>query len=725
MQWSLELKWRSKTYMDANQHQHISMAWNVGRTVSGIPPRVRDIADSSVVTTVSNNMRYACLEATMEMVRNLEMMSFGERYDAAVRGLMTISYGVPIKVMCVGLYPYEQNILPTIATALAYSPMKCIGCTPSIQILSQGMAMVASTMKTRRQTRNMDGLMSENSNEGVLTSRFAMMLRCSYLCSAVGVAFTNCVPVPVDNMAKRVRCASLFSEWLGRIIEIHYSFGFKMTVMAMGAFAADTVRNTFSSFKGSNTKVRYIGVTNPAAIAYMNIAKYPGVHPIPNQVTEMETHIDTIAGLNTLPDQFITYDWKIYPKAILGQFLKEDTIGILTRALVDHTAEDLRIPFTIMARNLFSNMGASSIPSGFSPGAAPGDTGGGSNQGVGMNSSVNKGPSGPIFAQQAHQQQQQQGAGQVPGGGGGGGHFNPAAPFTVGRNSMIAQMQDSSGKSKSQQVIIIENMIAKLNDILESFRTRSVKLEKMDEKMDMIIDRHSIDDDDLNEVIAVYKERFTSEIEALEEATAVVAAMPAVIEGDTGVIENEIQPAAPLMRRYDGSTIRDVVWEQVLNDRESGVTQSRNPPTNMGIFSSTNAVQDMASNANRGRPGVVNQNTSAIAMEAMNMLRERAKTSFLTAIQDYDSDAMIDAVSETLYEEDGDDVDMMSVMIGALTAYMQQTGNDGPTEESLRAMIEMMEPPTHENMVEVARLIRTTTMDPNAIVEFFDNDIVE
>ena len=198
-----------------------------------------------------------------------------------------------------------------------------------------------------------------------------------------------------------------------------------------------------------------------------------------------------------------------------------------------------------------------------------------------------------------------------------------------------------------------------------------------------------------------------------------------MIEGDTGVIENEIQPAAPLMRRYDGSNIRDVVLEQVLTDRESGMAQSRNPPPNMGIFASSNAVQDIATNNSMDRPGSMNRNTSTTAVEAMRMLKDKVKASFLTAVQEYNSDIIMDTVGETLYEENGEEMDMMSVMIGALNAYMQQTGNDGPTEESLRGMIGMLEPPTHGNMVDVARLIKTVTMEHDAIVEIFDNDVLD
>jgi predicted sugar kinase len=83
-------------------------------------------------------------------------------------------------------------------------------------------------------------------------------------------------------------------------------------------------------------------------------------------------------------------------------------------------------------------------------------------------------------------------------------------------------------------------------------------------------------------------ERCKKEMEALEKATAVVAAMPAVIEEDTGVIKNEIQPATPLMRRQERSIMRDVVYKQMLQDTESGVAQSRSPQTDTEAFWGTN-----------------------------------------------------------------------------------------------------------------------------------------
>jgi hypothetical protein len=103
--------------------------------------------------------------------------------------------GVPIKIVNVSLYPDDQGILPAIASALAYSLITCIGSTPSIQVLSQAMAAVGIHIKSKLKSRKKSMGGFEEVTEYMLMSRFAMILRCSYVCSSVGVAFTNCVPL--------------------------------------------------------------------------------------------------------------------------------------------------------------------------------------------------------------------------------------------------------------------------------------------------------------------------------------------------------------------------------------------------------------------------------------------------------------------------------------------------------------------------------------------------
>lgn len=722
--WSTTIKtWINNEPLDEDRHVIGNMSWDVSRNISTIPSRVREKVDTSVVTTISSNMRYQCMSVTMNLIKNLEQMSSGDKFDCTARGLMMISHAVPIKVMNVGLYPYEQNILPSIATALAYSPVNCNGSTPSVQILSQAMASIGIYIKEKLKRRKKNKDPFQELTESMLLSRFAMMLRCSYVCSVVGVAFTNCVPVPVDTMAKRMKCASYFSEWLGEMIMIHNSFGFKMTIMAMGAFSADTVRRCFSSYKGSAEMVNYIGVTNPAAISYMNVEKHTTTSPIPHSITTLEMYTDKIADRDPSINTGVSYEWKMYPKSVLHQFMNEKSIGALTRILVDHTVGELSDYFLNMAKNLFNNasMGLnpttnnSALPSGVLASNIP--------EHAPVHSRGNS-VAGPVQNQQSNQTTNQaMNAGssmnRMPN--------NNTGPVYVGRNSMLAQLTDSTGKSKSQQTIIVENIIMKLNEILESYRSREKREDKIEERINLIIERGLYDDDEeLEEVMNAYKKSRPEMMKEMEQAVAVAAALPTVLEGNVGVIESEIQPAAPLMRRYDGTNMKDPLYMQMQTDMNSGVAQSRNPPTSGNIFSNPNAVQDMNATSSSNtttlahRPGATS-NESIMVRERM---RKRAVDLFMDAIENIPDDG-IDNMMVGLFEDNGEMLDMKEIIVTALMRYMVENEDKDPSSDSMKGLIDMMEPFDTETLTSIGRLMRNVSMDqnPNSIVQFFDNDL--
>ncbi|KAI0398717.1 hypothetical protein F4802DRAFT_140630 [Xylaria palmicola] len=148
--------------------------------------------------------------------------------------------------MCMGvtrdmiIYCVYRSV-PVRATSLAYCPMRCCGATPSVRVLAQAMMITTKRTRTRRNKNDTTNTRVDINDDFSLLSRFTMLLRYSYLCSVIGVAFLNCVPVPVDNTAKRVRCASIFSEWLGMIIIIHNRFGFILN---------EAVKSMMTSYKG-------------------------------------------------------------------------------------------------------------------------------------------------------------------------------------------------------------------------------------------------------------------------------------------------------------------------------------------------------------------------------------------------------------------------------------------------------------------------------------------
>lgn len=61
--------------------------------------------------------------------------------------------------------------------------------------------------------------------------------------------------------------------------------------------------------------------------------------------------------------------------------------------------------------------------------------------------------------------------------------------------------------------------------------------------------------------------------------------MPTLIEGNTGAIEGIHQPLAMLMHRYDGTTMRDSVYEHMILNKFDGTAQARTPRESIDILS--------------------------------------------------------------------------------------------------------------------------------------------
>jgi hypothetical protein len=68
------------------------------------------------------------------VLRRLCLISDPITYPDMVRVMTLIANSITIRCICVGIKPYEGEILPPFAMALAYSPMSCIGCTPQSRL---------------------------------------------------------------------------------------------------------------------------------------------------------------------------------------------------------------------------------------------------------------------------------------------------------------------------------------------------------------------------------------------------------------------------------------------------------------------------------------------------------------------------------------------------------------------------------------------------------------
>jgi len=83
-------------------------------------------------------------------------------------------------------------------------------------------------------------------------------------------------------------------------------------------------------------------------------------------------------------------------------------------------------------------------------------------------------------------------------------------------------------------------------------------------------------------------------------------------------------------------------------------------------------------------------------------------------------DNFIELMISTLSIEDGEEIDLMSVMTEALAMYIRHTGTDGP-DNGARGLFTLLEERTLEEAREVANSIRDVMLSPDELVLFLDN----
>jgi len=89
-------------------------------------------ANASGVESGLEELKKQCVIVTEKLILGLTPMSRPGRRQSLILGLMLVAYSVSTRLLCVGLYPYDQEILPPMATELSYCPTVCKGSSPSV-----------------------------------------------------------------------------------------------------------------------------------------------------------------------------------------------------------------------------------------------------------------------------------------------------------------------------------------------------------------------------------------------------------------------------------------------------------------------------------------------------------------------------------------------------------------------------------------------------------------
>jgi hypothetical protein len=577
-------------------------------------PTHRPRFDGSKLLTVDTEIRTRAVYMTMELLRNISDISEPNSYRSVSRNMMMVANSTPIKCVCMGISPYETDILPSFASALAYDPKKCIGSTPSVQALSQMMSLCAISIK------NMDAKKVKCMNTSKLldrdgyVSRFAMMLRCSYSCMSAGLVFINAAPTVTSNIAKRLRVASMLSEWLGKMASLHIEFDRQFTIVSMGALAEMCTNDILKSYPSLRKSVRLYTMVNPAIIQHMNVSKRADPYPIDSRPTLAELYLDRLAGVIPRMSVVSNFEWFTYRDDTLISLMSRTKKGIalhergdargavavLTSILVDEEPHDLLHRFTRMVESLANNISnptrTITIRSAYVPANINTSTNDNmddamtflasmpvvEDEGLGNHASSEVDASNevrdetvfnPFLMAQANM----------------GGNTAPSmatgmnqqssqprdiesykGQHMVSKRSTIAQLTDPSGKSVSQHVIILDSMIRSLNDTLSTAKQTHedmVQLTQRQAKLYEVMTRNSTintqQKEEAIEFMKTFEEFCKRMMKDLEEQYGVVAALPDVVEGDRGIYEHETHPSAPMMRSIDGRTMKEFVYGEM------------------------------------------------------------------------------------------------------------------------------------------------------------------
>ncbi|KAH7266925.1 uncharacterized protein BKA55DRAFT_684196 [Fusarium redolens] len=212
---------------------------------------------------------------------------------------------------------------------------------------------------------------------------------------------------------------------------------------------------------------------------------------------------------------------------------------------------------------------------------------------------------------------------------------------------------------------------------------------KMTAAIESIMESNSVEDDELDEILVVVKGIYLEHIRDLEEAVEVGGAMPTLIEGNTGAFECILQPSSLLMHRYDGTAMRDSVYEQMILNRFDGTAQARNPREPIGNLPSasiaTNTVNKTSPNTFTTACEPIDMMTRPSALPPPDQLvnqdvKKVATDVFLNAIATNSSYNMVDVIDMGVVDVGRADLTLLAtVSVGTTTQLM----NDTPIAEHM------------------------------------------
>lgn len=130
------------------------------------------------------------------------------------------------------------------------------------------------------------------------------------------------------------------------------------------------------------------------------------------------------------------------------------------------------------------------------------------------------------------------------------------------KRSQLGQLLDPTGKGVSQQVVVINSIEQRAKEILLAHKQANQDMVQIIQKQAQLMERTSmagvIDKDirsEVTDLCDMFMDFAQNVITRMEEACGFIEALPAVIEGDTGIYVKEIMLVAPLLHWENNETM--------------------------------------------------------------------------------------------------------------------------------------------------------------------------
>ncbi|KAF2123652.1 hypothetical protein P153DRAFT_412683 [Dothidotthia symphoricarpi CBS 119687] len=430
--------------------------------VKAIPERKKDIINISKVNTVQATIGNQCMDATLKMMSNLNTISDSDSYPDVYRATMMVANLALLRHVCVRISPHENRILPAFATALAYSPRLCIGCTPSVQVMSQIISMSAIKVK-----------------------RFVYVL-------GGGRGLRQLLPRDYQRSVEEALELVPLLGVVTDIVMIHSAHGFRITVISMGANADKSIDDATSLYPDMNKHMRLTKTINPATMSRMNVSKSESHSPIDDKITIRESHLDTIVNRSRYITAVTGFNWVTYPNSVLDQFIGLGAVGSAVEALVDQAPDQLLNRFVVSTGSLYNKMSDYDLQYMM--------------EGMDVNESVtNRTPisssTNKFYSETMPESTSAQRS--VP--------VNPFiqaiestqtssnnnpnrnSPYMFPQRSQLGQLLDLTGKGVSQQVIVVDNINQRCNELMMTIKQMGADMIEIVKRQTFISDRLKID----------------------------------------------------------------------------------------------------------------------------------------------------------------------------------------------------------------------------------------